>query len=57
MKLFDQLDFSGGINAEFDRIKSPRNSVPLLLNGRIRVGNIQPVKKHVRDTNIPEGLY
>lgn len=57
MKLFDQLDFSGGINAEFDRIKSPRNSVPLLLNGRIRDGNIQPVKKHVRDTNIPEGLY
>lgn len=57
MKLFDQVDFSGGLNAEFDRLKTPRNSYPLLLNGRIRNGNIQPVKKHVKDTNIPAGNY
>lgn len=57
MKLFDQLDFTGGIDAEYDRIKIPRNSVPLLLNGRIRDGNIQPVKRHVKDLNIPDGVY
>jgi len=57
MKLFDQLDFSGGLNAEYDRLKTPRNSYPLLLNGRIRNGNIQPIKKHVRDTSIPAGTY
>jgi hypothetical protein len=55
MKLFDQMDFSGGLNAEFDRLKTPRNSYPLLINGRIGNGNIQPVKKHVKDTALPEG--
>ena len=57
MKLFDQLDFTGGIDAEYDRIKTPRNSVPLLMNGRIRDGNIQPVKKHVKDSTVPDGVY
>ena len=56
-KLFDQLDFTGGIDAEYDRIKTPRNSVPLLMNGRIRDGNIQPVKKHVKDSTVPDGTY
>ncbi len=57
MKLFDQLTFTGGLNAEYDRLKIPRDSYPLLLNGRIRNGNIQPIRKHVRDTNIPDGTY
>lgn len=57
MKLFDQIDFTGGLNAEYDRLKTPRNAYPLLLNGRIRNGNIQPVKKHVKDTTVPDGIY
>ena len=57
MKLFDQMDFSGGLNAEYDRLKTPRNSYPLLINGRIRNGNIQPIKKHVKDSNIPDGIF
>lgn len=57
MKLFNQIDFSGGLDAEFDRSKTPNGSYPLLINGRVRDGVISPVKRHLKDTGLPSGSY
>ena len=57
MKLFNQIDFSGGLDAEFDRTKTPNGSYPLLINGRVRDGVISPVKRHRKDVGLPSGSY
>ena len=57
MMLFNQIDFSGGLDAEFDRLKSPTNSYPLLINGRVRDGVISPTRRHLQDDSLPIGTY
>lgn len=44
--LFQQADFSGGLNAQLDPTKTPDNSYPLLINGRVRRNVVSPTNKH-----------
>lgn len=56
MALFVQDSFAGGLDTEFDATKSPKNSYPLLINGRARRNVIQPTNKHV-NLSAPDGNY
>lgn len=44
--LFAQSDFSGGLDVQFDATKTPEFSYPLVINGRVRRGIIEPTYKH-----------
>jgi hypothetical protein len=51
---YEQSDFSGGINTEFDPTKIPRNSYPLGTDIRVRKNIVEPQLSH-RLLNLPVG--
>jgi hypothetical protein len=52
---FAKIDFSAGLNMQFDPTRIAANEYPLLFNGRCRDGVIRPIKKPLEVGNIPAG--
>lgn len=55
MTLFDQQDFSGGLDASAHPTKTGNGKYPLLLNGRVRENVVAPVRKHLTISGLPPG--
>ena len=60
MNLFSQKEFLGGLTAQYNRVKLPGGSYPLLFNGRCDENVVSSVNKHI-ELSAPygkkQGLY
>jgi len=56
-KTFKFESFSGGMRRSIDAAKIGEDEYPFLVNGRTRYSNVIPIKKPLRNDNLPTGKY